>query len=94
MGAVVSFRDDQGAVWVVQEDPESVDEGRELDDLRPRAVRLRFASEREERTLHGYPDDWARLEPRQLQALLRRASPVVIRFAQRSQHRNAEADRG
>ncbi|HET6681416.1 MAG TPA: hypothetical protein VFG84_09480 [Gemmatimonadaceae bacterium] len=81
-------------MWSIQEDPEGTDEGRELDELRPRAVRLRFASESEERTLHGYPDDWARLEPRQLQLLLRRATPVVIRFARHGRHRNAESDRG
>lgn len=94
LGALVSFRDDQGTVWSVQEDPEGLDEEPEVDTLRPRAVRLRFASELEERTLHGYPDDWARLEPRQLQVLLRRATPVVIRFARRNEYRNAESDRG
>jgi hypothetical protein len=94
LGALVSFRDDQGTVWSVQEDPEGLDEEPEVDTLRPRAVRLRFASELEERTLHDYPDDWGRLKPHQLRALLNRADPTVIRFARRNQHRNAESDRG
>lgn len=94
MGAVVSFQDEQGTVWSIQEDAEGIDFVSRPHDFRPRAVRLRFVSELEERTLHDYPDDWSRLERHQLQSLLHRASPDVVRFPRRSPVRNVEPDRG
>lgn len=77
------FTDRDGVAWVVEEEDGGDAGARHPRDRRLRPVWLRFVSDLEVRTLWTYPDDWVRLEPFQLQALLDRASTVVARFPRR-----------
>ena len=83
MTDVLRFNDRDGVAWSVEEEDGEETGARHPRDRRLRPVWLRFLSDMEVRTLWTYPDDWVRLEPFQLQALLDRASTIVARFPRR-----------
>ena len=77
MAEEITFTDGHGVQW-------SVSEGGSQDLLShlpdPPVKWLSFENDLEVRRLWAYPDDWARLEPRQLDVLCRKANTLVARF--------------